>query len=92
MAQRLPSELALWAVSFLFILPPGASRCTPAPSQHKLLYGPTVRYLFFTRDVYLPGPTAHLAGVFTSSPKGGLSFCEEAANGAVSVLVPGALP
>lgn len=29
MARRLPSELALWAVSFLSILPPGASRCPP---------------------------------------------------------------
>lgn len=54
--------------SFFHLEHPGA---LPTP-QHKLLRGPTVRYLFFARDVYLPEPTAHLAGVFTSSHKGGL--------------------
>ena len=72
----LPFHSSIWSIQ------------VPPPPQHKLLHGPTVRYLFFARDVYLPEPTAHVAGVCTSSPKGCLSFWEEAANGAVNVFVP----
>ena len=74
----LPFQFSTWSIQ--------------VPPQQKLLRGPTVRYLLSSRDVYLPKSTAHLGGVCISSPRQGLSFWEEAVNGAVSVFVPGALP
>lgn len=85
----LPSELALWAVSFLSILPPGASRCLPPAQAPAWTHSkvPSLR----SRCVP-PKITTHLAGVCTSAPRGALSFPEEAANGAKSAYVPLALP